>query len=151
MLTMLLAFVVAVPAWAGVAEDTELAILRDTIRANKKALVAASLTLTDAESEKFWAVYDRYEKDMKAVNDRLVALVDDYTKNFKTLSNEHAEKLVQEYLSVEEARNKVRRDYLADFGGALPGKKVARFYQIENKIEAVVRYDLAGEIPVVED
>ncbi len=32
-----------------------------------------------------------------------------------------------------------------------PGKKAARFYQIENKMDAVVRYDLAAQIPVVEE
>jgi len=47
-------------------------------------------------------------------------------------------------------RVKVRRTYLDQFGKVLPGKKVVRFYQIENKMDAILRYDLAGRIPVVE-
>ena len=151
MLPLLIVLALAGSAFAGVAADTDLEILRDTIRANKKALIAANLTLTDDEAAKFWSIYDRYEKDLKGVNDRLVALIEDYTKNFKGLSDEKAQKLVQDYLTVEEDRAKVRRDYLDDFTGALPGKKVARFYQIENKMDAVIRYDLAAEIPVVEE
>src|SRR6476646_7886417 len=83
----------AAPAWAGEAANANLDILRDTIRANKKALVAVNLGLTDAEAKEFWPVYDRYEKDLKGVNDRLVQVIDDYTSHFKDLSNDQARKL----------------------------------------------------------
>jgi hypothetical protein len=141
----------AAPAFAGSAADTDFEILRDTIRANKKALVAASLTLTDAESDAFWPLYDRYEAELKAVNDRLVKVIEDYTKHYATLSDEQARKLSEDYLAVEEDRAALRRKYFGDFTKVLPGKKAARFYQIENKMNAVVRYDLASTIPVVEE
>jgi len=48
-------------------------------------------------------------------------------------------------------RIKLRQSYLPQFGKILPGRTVARFFQIENKIDAVIRYDLASTIPVVED
>jgi hypothetical protein len=143
--------VVSAVGRAGQADDANLDILRDTIRANKKALVAASLTLSDDEAAKFWPLYDEYQKKLTAVNDRLVALIKDYTTNYATLTDEHAMKLTEQYLDVEKDRNQVRRDYLPQFGKLLPGRKVARFYQIENKMDAVVRYELAEDIPVVEE
>jgi hypothetical protein len=150
LLSIVLLFV-AVPAFAGPADDANFEILRDTIRANKKSLVAASLTLTDAEATAFWPLYDAYEAELKGVNDRLVKLIDEYTKNYKTLTDAQAQKLSEEYLAVEEDRAKIRRAHFADFTRVLPGKKAARFYQIENKMNAVIRYDLASEIPVVEE
>ena len=136
---------------AGQADDANLDILRSTIRANKKALVAANLTLSDDEAAKFWPLYDEYQKKLTAVNDRLVEVIRDYTTNYATLDDEHALKLTEQYLDVEKDRVAVRREYLPQFGKLLPGRKVARFYQIENKMDAVVRYDLAEEIPVVEE
>lgn len=141
----------AAPVRAGEADKVNLEILRDTIRANKKALVAANLTLADEEAAKFWPAYDAYQKDLNAVQDRLVKVIQDYAANYKSLSDEKAGQLVEEYLSVEEDRAKVRRAHLAEIAGALPGRKVARFYQIENKMDAVLRYDLAAEIPVVDE
>ena len=149
-LLFVLAFTAA-PAWSGSADEASFEILRDTIRANKKSLVAASLTLTDAESDAFWPVYDRYEAELAHVGDRLVKVLNAYTKDYKTLTDDQAKKLSEEYLSVEEDRASIRRKYFADFTKVLPGKKAARFYQIENKMNAVVRYDLAREIPVVEE
>jgi len=140
----------AVPGQAGDAAKVNLEILRDTIRANRKALVAANLTLSDDEAAGFWPVYNRYQTELTAVDDRLVKVIDDYTASFPELSNEKAMKLVDDYLSVERDRVKVRRAYLGEIAKVLPGRKVARFYQIENKMDAVQRYDLAREIPVVE-
>lgn len=141
----------AAPAWSGSADEASFEILRDTIRANKKGLVAASLTLTDAESDAFWPLYDRYEAEIKAVNDRLVKVLDTYTKDYGKISDDEAKKLSEEYLAVEEDRASIRRKYFGEFTKVLPGKKAARFYQIENKMNAVIRYDLAREIPVVEE
>jgi len=133
------------------ATDIDLEILRDTIRANKKALVAANLDLTAEEKEKFWPVYDRYQKDLKAIHDRYLAIIQDYTASFETLTDEHAKKLLDDYLAVEAERVKLRTEYVKSFSETLPGRKVARFYQIENKMDAVLRYDLAATIPVVKE
>jgi hypothetical protein len=151
MLVVLLLAASVAPGRAGDATDASLDILRDTIRANKKALVAVNLTLSDAEAAQFWPVYDRYQKELAGVNDRLVKVIEDYSAHFRDLSNEKAMELIGQYLAVEEDHAKVRRTYLPEIAKTLPGRKVARFYQIENKTDAVLRYDLAAGIPVIEE
>ncbi len=148
----LLTLALAVPLWgAGEATKADMEIVRDAIRANKKALVSANVTLTDQEAARFWPVYDRYQKELAAVNDRFAKVLTDYAASFEDLSNERALKLAKDYLAAEEERLKVRRAYLEALEKALPGRKAVRVYQIENKIDAVVRYDLATEIPVVKE
>jgi hypothetical protein len=149
-LVALVLLVLVAPAHAGEADSANLDILRDTVRANKKAFVAVNLALTDAEAAQFWPVYDRYQSDLAGVNDRLLKLIEDYSANFRSLSDEKALDLIGQYLSVEEDRAKIRRTYLPEFAKTIPGRKVARFYQIENKMDAILRYDLAAHIPVVE-
>jgi hypothetical protein len=140
----------AEPAGNGLTADTDLGILLDAIRANRKAMVAINLQLTDDEAAKFWPVYDRYQKENNAVGDRLVALIGDYTASFGNMSDDKAMKLVGEYLDIQADQVKVRRSYVDQFAKVLPGRKVARFYQIENKMDAVIRYNLASTIPVIE-
>jgi len=141
----------AAPPPAGPAAEAKLDVLLDTMRANRKALIAVNLALTGDEAAKFWPVYDRYQKEINALGDRLAAVVLDYSASFRDLSNDKAMKLMEEYLSIEAERVKVRRAYLDEFAKIVPGRTVARFYQIENKIDAVLRYDLAGAIPVVDE
>jgi hypothetical protein len=130
---------------------TDLSVLLETIRANRKALVAVNLGLTPEEAAAFWPVYDRYQQEISADGARLAAVIEDYAANFKTLSNDKALKLMEDYLAVEADRVKVRQTYLPEFAKILPGRTVARFYQIENKMDAVLRYDVAAEIPVIEE
>lgn len=140
----------ATPLRAGEADEASGEILLDTLRSNKKALVDVNLQLTDEEARSFWPVYDRYQKDLASIQERLLRIIDDYKANFGNMTDAKALQLVDEYLAVERDRAEVRRSFLAPISAALPGRKVMRFYQIENKIDAVLRYDLAATIPVVE-
>ena len=143
--------VYAADTGAADAPQAEPGVLLDAIRANRKALVAVSLELSPEEAEKFWPLYDRYQKEISAIGDRLAAIVEDYTATFRDLSNEKALQLTESYLAVEAERLQVRRSYLDQFAKILPGRTVARFYQIENKMDAVVRYDVAATIPVIDE
>jgi len=148
----LLTLALAAPLWgAGEATKADMEIVRDAIRANKKALVSANVTLTGEEAARFWPVYDRYQKELAAVNDRFAKVLTDYAASFEDLSNDKAMALAEDYLAAEAGRLKVRRAYFDALAKVLPGRKAVRVYQIENKIDAVVRYDLATEIPVVKE
>jgi hypothetical protein len=136
---------------AGRAVEAELDVLVNAIRSNRKAMVAVNLRLTDEEAARFWPLYDRYQKEINAVGDRWLAVIEDYVASFHDLSNDKAMKLVEDYLAVEADRIQVRRTYVPEFAAILQGRKVARLYQIENKMDAVVRYDLAATIPVMEE
>lgn len=131
------------------AGEATLDVLLDAIRANRRALIAVNLNLNEQESAQFWPIYDRYQGEMTPLTDRLAAVVQDYIANYKDLSNDKAVQLMKDYLSIEADQIKVRQSYLDQFLKVLPGVTVARFYQIENKMNAVIRYELAATIPVV--
>jgi len=87
----------AAAARAGDADEASMEILRDTIQSNKKALVAVNLTLTDEEARSFWPIYDRYQADLSAVQDRLLRIIEDYAANFGSITDEKANQLVDDY------------------------------------------------------
>jgi hypothetical protein len=146
----LLCFLPATPVQAGEAEEASMEILLDTLRSNKKAFVDVNLALTDEEARAFWPVYDRYQEGLTDVQRRLAQVIDEYSENFGSVSHERALQLVTEYMQIQQDQVALRQSYLEPISETLPGRKVMRFYQIENKIEAVLRYELAGTIPVVE-
>jgi len=131
--------------------DTNMQILRDKVKADKKLVVAANMDLTEAEGKKFWPVYDAYQKDLQSINERLKKVVLDYADayNNNSLTDAQAKKLTDEALSIEADEAKMRKDYWVKLNGVVPAKKAARYLQIENKIRAVIRYDLADGIPLV--
>ena len=147
--------VVAALATAATAQDkgtSNMEILRDKIKADKKLVVAHNMALTDAEAEAFWPVYDAYQKDLQKINARLSKTIDAYADAYNKgpLADATAKKLLDESVAIEEAEAKLKRSYLPKLHKALPAWKVARYIQIENKIRAEVRYELAAAIPLVD-
>src|SRR3954471_22404003 len=97
----LLAATFAAPVHAGTSDEATLDVLRDAIRANKRAFVAVNLPLTDEEAARFWPIYERYANELKVINDRTVKLLEEYTANFTSLSDDRAAALIGEYLAAE--------------------------------------------------
>lgn len=124
-------------------------VLREKARADKKVVVASVLELTEGEAKGFWPVYNAYQSDMVAHYDRLLKLVDEYAAAYETMSDETATKLLKQYLALERDHVALLSAYLPKFSKVLPPKKVGRLYQVENKLRAVVNYDLARTIPLV--
>ena len=133
------------------AADMNMQILRDKIKADKKLVVAANMELSDAEAKAFWPVYEAYQKDLQAINERIGKVIAAYAEayNKQTLTDEQANKLTADAIAIEEAEAQLRKAYVPKLAKALPGRKVARYLQVENKIRALVRYELAGAIPLV--
>jgi hypothetical protein len=148
--TGLLAFAVAFPTPAWTQDNMQ--ILRDKIKADKKLLVAANMQLTESEAKAFWPVYDQYQKDLTAINRRIVKLIESYAADYRanTLTDEKAKKLTADYVAIEKAEAGLQESYVPKLNKVLPPKKVARYLQIENKIRAAIKYELAGEIPLVQ-
>jgi hypothetical protein len=149
MTLMLLAF--ASPALAQDKPADNMQILRDKIKADKKLVVATNMELTESEAKNFWPIYDGYQKDLQRINRRIVNLLENYAADFrsKSLTDDKAKKLIDEAMAIEQAEANLKSTYAPKLGKALPVKKVARYLQIENKIRAVVKYDLAQGVPLV--
>ena len=124
-------------------------ILRDKIKADKKLLVATNMELTESEAKNFWPIYEDYQKDLQKINERLIKALHSYAADYKNKSMTDEKKLTDEYLSTEQAEVKLKSSYVPKLSKALPATKVARYLQIENKIRAVIKYDLAAMVPLV--
>jgi len=127
-------------------------ILLAKIKADKKLLVAANMDLTESEAKAFWPVYDAYQKNLKAINKRIAELVDSYAADYQanTVTDEKAKKLTAQYVDIQKAEANLQASFVPKLSKVLPAKKVIRYLQIENKIRAVINYELAAEIPLVD-
>jgi hypothetical protein len=142
----------AVPAMAQTtAATTNMDILRQKIKADKKLVVASNLELTDAEGAAFWPVYDAYQKDLQQINQRLTAVVLAYADAYNKgpVANDVAQKLIEDAMAVDAAEAQLKASYTPKVLASLPATKAARYIQIENKIRAAIRYELAEGIPLV--
>ena len=154
-LALVTAVAFALPALAQTAApqasaSSDMEILKDKIRADKKLLVAQNMQLSDAEAKGFWPVYDDYQKGLAAINQRTGKVINDYADALGkgALTDATAKKLRDESIAIEESEVKMKRDFAPRLDKAVGAVKAARYQQIENKIRAVIKYELAAGIPL---
>ena len=125
-------------------------LTKQAAETQRQAVVTKAMRFSEAESVAFWPVYHKYRADMLVQLDRLIALARDYAENMDNLSDEQAAHILDQYLDIELKSTKVKRKYVKQYRKVLPEKQVTRFYQIDNKLDAVVRFDAARTVPLVE-
>jgi len=150
----LIAFAVAfpAPAWTQDKQADKIQILLDKIKADKKLLVAKNMDLTQSEAQAFWPVYEQYQQQLANFNQRMVKLIESYAAAYRanSMTDEEAKKLTGEFVAIERGEAAVKEFFVPKLRQVLPPKKVARYLQIENKIRAVIKYELADAVPLVQ-
>ena len=140
------------PVHAQEANQMNMEILKEKIKADKKLIIATNMTLSDAEAKNFWPLYDAYQKELEQINQRMIATIKSYADAYNAgkgeISNDTAKKLLADALAVDESEVKLRQSYAANMGKVLPATKVVRYIQLENKIRAIVKFELAALIPL---
>jgi hypothetical protein len=124
-------------------------IVVEKIRADKKLFIAENMQLTEAEAKAFWPVYEQYQDELFLLRARTTQLINDYAEAYEKMTNDTAKKLLDEYMTIETLGLKLRQAYLPKFREVLPEVKVVRYYQIENKINAALMYELGANIPLM--
>lgn len=145
---------VAIMIWAGAATAQDkpadnMQIVIEKVRADKKLLVAENMQLTETEAKAFWPVYNQYQDELFLIRVRTVKLINDYRDTYDKMTNDTARKLLDEYMKIEALALKLRKAYLPKFRAVLPETKVMRYYQIENKVQAALVYEIGASIPLI--
>jgi Spy/CpxP family protein refolding chaperone len=127
-------------------------ILREKVAADKKLIIAENLILTESQAAQFWPIYEAYQKDLAALNERIGALIENYASayNAGNVQEAKANELVDEFLAIEKAQLDLKQKYAERLDGVIPAVERARYLQMENKIRALIDYDLAANIPLVD-
>ncbi|MET0442790.1 MAG: hypothetical protein ABW071_12485 [Casimicrobiaceae bacterium] len=149
LLTCILALPTIAVAQSPAADVTDMQALRTAVKADKRAFVAATLTLTDAEAKKFWPIYDTYQRGLEAANRIRAVAIEGLLSRDKPVTDLYAKQLAGELIEADEAEVKARRTLYKSVMRALPPKKATRYLQLENKVRAVQSYDMAAAFPLI--
>ena len=139
----------AAPA-AGVPDAAQLQKLRERIRSDPKTLVMKNLQLTEAEAKAFAPAYDECHVKLDGAQRRVNRAILDYVNAMNSMTDANATKIAKDLLAAEKDEASARKACFDRAAKVLPGKKAARYLQIESKIRALGHFDAAVAIPLVD-
>lgn len=123
-------------------------VLRGQISTDRQAVVALNMDLSEKQSEAFWPVYREYHEKRDELADRRVKLLTEFRDSQIGMTAEQAKKMLKEAIDLEDKLNDLKHNYRADFEKVLGPRHTLRYYQIENKLDAIINYELASVVPL---
>ena len=140
----------AMPAIALGAGNTDMELLAEKVKADKKLLVGVNMSLTNEEAKDFWPLYEAYQKELQSVNREIGRLIVEFAEAYAKgpIPNETAKQIRNDVLALEEKELRLKRTNADKMDKVLPVWKVMRYMQIESKVRAVIKFELARQIPL---
>ena len=124
-------------------------LLREDVRAQKMTIITRMMGFTPDEASRFWPVYADYDRELSALGNDRVGLIEDYAASYGSMTDERAAALVNRALDLEASRTDLKRQYFERFTAALSGRTAARFLQVENQLLMLIDLQIASSLPVV--
>jgi Spy/CpxP family protein refolding chaperone len=140
----------AVPTAGAEDPSGDLKAIHAKLESDKKDIVTQYMNLSEQEAKAFWPVYDEIQTEQAALSRRTESLLSSYAAELKsnTFTDEKAQKLLDEWIQLGQDEARQRAGAAAKVMKALPGKKAARYLQIESEYRALRNYDLAATVPL---
>ncbi|MGA2901764.1 MAG: hypothetical protein ABSF40_16155 [Candidatus Acidiferrales bacterium] len=128
--------------------DEDITLLRKDLRAMKMQVIGQNMSMSDAEAQKFWPVYNHYVRDLSEVNNQKYALLKEYAETWATMSDEDAMIYVRHWLEADGEAQALRLKYVPVVSQVLPGKKAATFFQLDRRLNMIIDLQLFSQIPL---
>src|SRR5262245_3408443 len=125
-------------------------LLRSDVRAQKVAILAELMELTDAEDKAFWPLYSVYDEEMSKLGDERVALIAEYARNYANLTDAAAASIATKANDLEARRHAVKAKNYERIKAALSPRTALRFLQIEQQLLLIVDLQISAALPIVQ-
>lgn len=130
--------------------DDYLEVAREVLSTEKKVAIADNMELTEAESGPFWELYNEYNAELFKVHSERVNIIKAFAANYESMTDDKADALWNASLDYQTKLLKLNKSYYKKFKKIFPAGRAALYFQLENKIAALINAELALEIPLLE-
>lgn len=116
----------------------------------KRNYIDQSMALAPQEMDAFWRVYEQYDAGMAEIRGRRIGLATRFIATHTEISDSEALAMLDEKLRIDRDELQFKQSYVAKFKKVLPGRKVVRLYQTENRFDTAAISELYRNVPVIQ-
>jgi len=126
-----------------------IAELRQEAGQDRRDIVRANMLLTETESARFWPLYDEYRAERQKIGDRRVRLITDFLAQKNSMTEDAARTLANEDFAILKDTAELKTKWYKKMTKELSERTVARFFHIDEKLDAAADIALAANIPLI--
>ena len=135
-------------ATAQTALDEQIALARQSAHTDRKVILMGNMHFTADEGAQFWPAWKQYRAAVAKNDDRTLALIKNFARNFESMTDQKATELMTDSFSIQMQDIVIKQNFAKEIQIFMPAQKVMRVIQIENKLDAAIDMKLASEIPL---
>jgi hypothetical protein len=129
----------------------DVAVIQTAFGKDKEELVKKYMAIPVEQDAAFWSAYDLYEEERKGLGREKIAIIDEYVKNYETLDDKKAAELMTRKLKLGESYGKMQKKYFDAMSKIIGGKNAAKFFQLEDYLENIIRLGIQESIPFIDE
>ena len=129
--------------------DKLVELMRKDVRAEKADIIGKTMAFDAAQAAAFWPLYKQYETERQALGNERLAVIQDLAEHFETLNDAKAKGLLERSFAIEDKRLALERKWKDEMLKVLPAKTVARFFQVETRLNNLINLEVSSKIPLV--
>ncbi len=130
-------------------EDIDL--IQSAYGKSKKELIQAYMTIPESQSAAFWAEYDKYENERKAIGRERIALIEEYANNYATLDDKKAGELMGKKMKMTDSFSKLQKKYFGNMSKIIGGVQASKFMQLEDYLDNNIKLMIQESIPFIDE
>lgn len=148
-LILSLCILLAASAASAQAVKDEVAFIRSIFGKEKKDLIRQFMNLNEAESAKFWPIYEEYTAAQQNLADDRIAAIGDYANQYSGLTDDQASTLANRIFKNDQAVLKLQNKYFKKMSKSLTPLKAAQFMQADQYIQTTIKSATQDLIPFI--
>jgi hypothetical protein len=123
--------------------------LQYILSTERKAVFERNMNLDETQSEVFWGVYHKYEKEKEQLEAKRLRLLGTYIEKYDSLSNDDVMKIAKQSGENQQADLALRQKYFQIYSKKLNPMAAARFMQLDDIVGMVTRLAILGNVPLI--
>jgi hypothetical protein len=131
------------------APDPDLATIQNVYGMEKRKLVSNYMTIPQSQAASFWSLYEEYEVDRRELGRKRIELIDQYAKNYKSLTEEKADEIAKGVLKNNVELEKFHQSYYGKFKKATSALTAAQFMQLELYLQSEIKREITSNVPFI--
>jgi len=132
-------------------DSTYIEGLKKDVGGTFKEIVKENLKLTEDEANKFWPLFDQYLAARSPIFEKRVSITEEFMMNYYAMDDATAKDLIDKAIQSQQDLMDVRKEYLDKMFEVLPAPLVGKFFQLDNRVSAVVDLVRMSATPLVRD
>lgn len=117
------------------------------VQSDRAAIITEAMDFSTRDAAAFWPLYEQYERERSALYDRRVAVLKEYEQKYLSMSDDDAKAMAKRMFDYDSQAMELNRKYFKKFNTVLPTYTVAKFFQLEHRIDLMIDMKAEPSLP----